>query len=127
LTGKYRRGEQAEGGTRVGERVRGDVAMYEAHSQRPRTWDIIDVLIAIANQRGASPSQIALAWVASRPAVTSVILGARTLGQLDDNLGAAQVKLTDDELTKLDTASDPNPVDYPYGRFGSRQRSRNIG
>jgi aryl-alcohol dehydrogenase-like predicted oxidoreductase len=127
LTGKYRQGEQPAGGTRVGERVRGDVAMYDAHSQRQRTWDIIDALIVLANQRGATPSQIALAWVASRPAVTSVILGARTLGQLDDNLGAAQVKLTDDELAKLDTVSDPDPADYPYGRFGTRQRSRNIG
>jgi aryl-alcohol dehydrogenase-like predicted oxidoreductase len=126
LTGKYRRAEAAGDGTRIGERVRGDVGMYEAHARRQRTWDVIDALTVIASDRGASPSQIALAWVAARPAVTSVILGARTLDQLEDNLGAAKLRLTDDEMSRLDVASDPKPVEYPYGSFGERQRSRKI-
>ena len=52
-------------------------------------------------------AQVALAWLVDRPAVTSVILGARTLEQLDDNLGAAGLHLTADETAQLDQASDP--------------------
>jgi aryl-alcohol dehydrogenase-like predicted oxidoreductase len=55
-----------------------------------------------------------------------VILGARTIEQLDDNLGAAGLHLSTDEIDRLDTASDPEPADYPYGEAGVDQRSRTI-
>jgi aryl-alcohol dehydrogenase-like predicted oxidoreductase len=60
------------------------------------------------------------------PAVTSVILGARTLEQLEDNLGAAGLHLTAEETARLDAASDPAPADYPYGGPGVEQRGRKI-
>ena len=80
----------------------------------------------IAEKRGVSMAQVALAWVVDRPTVTSVILGARTLEQLDDNLGAADLHLTADETQQLDEASDPGAADYPYGGPGVDQRSRRI-
>jgi aryl-alcohol dehydrogenase (NADP+) len=56
--------------------------------------------------------------------MTSVILGARTVDQLRDNLGAADLHLTDEETRRLDAVSDPAPADYPYGGPGVEQRSR---
>ena len=69
-------------------------------------------------------SQVALAWVADRPAVTSVILGARTIAQLDDNLGAADLHLSAEETALLNEASAPQVADYPYGQPGIDQRAR---
>jgi aryl-alcohol dehydrogenase-like predicted oxidoreductase len=69
-------------------------------------------------------SQVALAWVAARPAVTSVILGARTIEQLDDSLGAADLHLSEEDTALLTEASAPVVSDYPYGAPGVEQRSR---
>jgi aryl-alcohol dehydrogenase-like predicted oxidoreductase len=71
--------------------------------------------------------QVALAWLVDRPMVSSVILGARTVEQLRDNLGAAGLHLSPDETARLDTVSDPAPADYPYGGPGIDQRSRVVG
>jgi aryl-alcohol dehydrogenase-like predicted oxidoreductase len=71
-------------------------------------------------------AQVALAWLLARPAVTSVILGARTLEQLDDNLSAVDVQLSAEDIEQLDLASDPGAADYPYGGPGTEQRSRQI-
>ena len=78
-----------------------------------RNWAILDVVGHIASARGASYSQIALAWLRAQPAVASVILGARTMEQLDDNLRATELTLSDDELSRLGSASAP-PELYPY-------------
>ena len=87
---------------------------------------MIDAVEAIATARGVSMAQVALAWLADRPLVTSVILGARTLEQLQDNLGAAGLHLSAEETARLDAASDPAPADYPYGGPGMEQRSRSV-
>ena len=71
-------------------------------------------------------AQVALAWLVDRSTVCAVILGARTQDQLDDNLGAAGVHLSDDEILRLDQVSNPLPADYPYGGPGVEQRSRRI-
>ena len=71
-------------------------------------------------------AQVALAWTAARPAVTSVILGARTPEQLAVNLGAAKLTLSEDETTRLNNVSAPQPPDYPYGEAGTSQRHRKI-
>jgi aryl-alcohol dehydrogenase-like predicted oxidoreductase len=73
-----------------------------------------------------SMSQVALAWVAERPAVTSVILGARTVEQLRDNLGAADVRLSEKESELLTETSAPVVADYPYGAAGIDQRARSL-
>ena len=69
---------------------------------------------------------MSLAWLEAQPAVTSVILGARNTEQLADNLGAASVELTLDELRRLDEVSAPVVADYPYGKAGADQRHRAI-
>jgi aryl-alcohol dehydrogenase-like predicted oxidoreductase len=71
-------------------------------------------------------AHVALAWLRDRPAVSSVILGCRTLAQLDDNLGAAELDLTEEEVQSLDQASDPGAANLPYGVPGLEQRSRRI-
>jgi aryl-alcohol dehydrogenase (NADP+) len=69
-------------------------------------------------------AEVALAWVTDRPGVTATILGARTVDQLEANLRAAGVHLSDEETKALDDASDLQPTDYPYGTLGVDQRSR---
>jgi aryl-alcohol dehydrogenase-like predicted oxidoreductase len=127
LTGKYQRDTRPTGATRLGEDPDRGVEAYDPRSRRERTWAVIDVVREIAEQRGASMAQVALAWLVDRPTVSSVILGARTTDQLDDNLGAAGLHLSADETDRLDRASDPEPADYPYGGAGAEQRSRTTG
>jgi aryl-alcohol dehydrogenase (NADP+) len=86
----------------------------------------VDAVRQVADDRGVTMAQVALAWLADRPAVTSVILGARTTEQLADNLAAADLHLTDAETARLDAASDPGASDYPYGVFGIDQRHRSV-
>jgi aryl-alcohol dehydrogenase-like predicted oxidoreductase len=126
LTGKYRRDERPAGATRLGENPDRGVEAYDRRRQQARTWDVIDIVERIATERGVSMAQVALAWLAARPMVSSVILGARTLDQLEDNLGAADLRLEPDELSGLDRVSDPGPADYPYGGPGIEQRSRSL-
>jgi aryl-alcohol dehydrogenase-like predicted oxidoreductase len=126
LTGKYRREEAPTGATRLGENPDRGVEAYDRRGRTERTWDVVDAVRAIANQRGDSMAQVALSWLAARPAVTAVILGARTLEQLDDNLAAIDVHLSAEETSALDAASDPGAADYPYGGPGTEQRSRHI-
>jgi aryl-alcohol dehydrogenase-like predicted oxidoreductase len=127
LTGKYRRDERPSGATRLGEDPDRGVEAYDRRSSRQRTWDVVEAVRAVAEERGASMAQVALAWLHDRPAVTSVILGARTVEQLEDNLGAAGLRLTEQETAALDAASDPEPADWPYGGPGQEQRSRSLG
>jgi aryl-alcohol dehydrogenase-like predicted oxidoreductase len=124
LTGKYTKDERPTGATRLGENPDRGVEAYDRRSTAERTWDVIDAVESVASSRGASMAQVALAWLVDRPTVTSVILGARTLDQLHDNLGAAGLHLSPEETAQLDAASDPAPADYPYGGPGTEQRSR---
>jgi aryl-alcohol dehydrogenase-like predicted oxidoreductase len=126
LTGKYRREERPTGATRLGEDPDRGVEAYDRRSRQERTWDVVDAVRTVAEGRGATMAQVALAWVLQRPAVSSVILGARTTGQLEDNLGAAGLVLEDDEVAALDRASDPGAADWPYGGAGIGQRSRDL-
>jgi aryl-alcohol dehydrogenase-like predicted oxidoreductase len=75
-------------------------------------YDIVDVMKRIADERGASVAQVALAWVLANEAVTSVIIGARNLKQLDDNIAAVEVELGDEDLEALDEVSRIPPA-YP--------------
>jgi aryl-alcohol dehydrogenase-like predicted oxidoreductase len=124
LTGKYRPDVRPSGETRLGEDPERGVEAYDRRSRSQRTWDVIDAVREVADAQGVSMAQVALAWLVDRPAVTSVILGARTVEQLVDNLGAAGLHLSDAEGRQLDTASDPEPADYPYGGPGVEQRDR---
>jgi aryl-alcohol dehydrogenase-like predicted oxidoreductase len=126
LTGKYTRDARPTGATRLGENPDRGVEAYDRRAGAERTWAVIDAVQSIAEASGASMAQVALAWLADRPGVTSVILGARTVEQLNDNLGAADLHLESSDTDALDKASDPVAADYPYGGPGSDQRSRKI-
>jgi aryl-alcohol dehydrogenase (NADP+) len=126
LSGKYKRDERPSGATRLGDDP--DRGM-EAYGRRgtPRTWEVVDTVHKVARERGVPMAEVALAWLAGRPAVTSTILGARTSGQLAANLRAADLRLTAEEIRALDAASDPRATDYPYGEMGVEQRDRRLG
>jgi aryl-alcohol dehydrogenase-like predicted oxidoreductase len=124
LTGKYRRDVPPAGKSRLGEDPGRGMEAYARRNPEERTWRVIDAVRSVAEARGASMAQVALAWLVDRPAVTSVILGARTLEQLDDNLGAAGLHLSAEETARLDQASTPIVDDYPYGELGVSQRDR---
>jgi aryl-alcohol dehydrogenase-like predicted oxidoreductase len=79
---------------------------------KERAWNIIDTLIPIAKAHGCSPARVALAWVLSRPAVTSAIIGAKRREQLVDNLASIELKLSEEELRRLDEVS-ALPPEYP--------------
>jgi aryl-alcohol dehydrogenase-like predicted oxidoreductase len=126
LTGKYRPEERPTGASRLGEDPDRGIEAYDRRSAEQRTWDVIDAVRTVADGRGASMAQVALAWVVDRPQVTSVILGARTQEQLTDNLGAADLHLDEEETALLDRVSDPGAAAYPYGGPALEQRSRNV-
>src|ERR1017187_2263805 len=125
LSGKYRRDERPAGATRLGEDPDRGMEAYDRRGSR-RTWEVIDATAKIAGERGLSMPEVALAWLADRPGVTSTILGARTAGQLETNLRAADLHLTPAETAVLDAASDPRAADYPYGEMGVQQRDRSL-
>jgi aryl-alcohol dehydrogenase-like predicted oxidoreductase len=79
----------------------------------PRNWDILAALRGVAKEVGATSAVVALAWLLHKPAVTSVIFGARNAAQLDDNVAAAKLKLPADVMSKLDAVSAPE-LFYPY-------------
>lgn len=106
LSGKYGRHKHPEG---EGRHVPGTSKhLTEAN------YAIIDALESVAREVGTGVAQVALAWVLARPGVTSPILGVRTLAQLDANLQALEVRLTGDQMARLDAASAPTPI-FPHG------------
>ncbi|MBB6485050.1 aldo/keto reductase [Rhizobium lusitanum] len=108
LSGKHRRNQATPEGTR----------QFVGWTEPPirdenRLWNIVDALVEIADGRGVSAAQVALAWLIGRKGVTSVIVGGRNKAQFKDNLASAELKLTDEERKRLDDISLP-PLMYPY-------------
>lgn len=126
LTGKYQRDVAPTGPTRLGDNPERGMEAWEARNADERTWRVVDAVREVADASGAPASQVALAWLAAQPAVTSVILGARSVEQLVDNMGAADLDLGDDALARLTGASTPRIDDYPYGPAGREQRHRGV-
>jgi aryl-alcohol dehydrogenase-like predicted oxidoreductase len=108
LSGKYRRGQDMPEGSRH----LTDWNEPPVHDE-DQLYDIVDVLVEIAEARGVSAAQVALAWTLGRPGIATVVVGARTEEQLADNLGAADLTLEDDERARLDEVSAPRLM-YPY-------------
>ncbi|GAA2597974.1 aldo/keto reductase [Winogradskya consettensis] len=125
LSGKYRRDQRPVGATRLGEDPDRGMEAWDRRGTE-RAWAVIDAVQRVAEGRGVSMAEVALAWVTDRPGVTSTILGARTVDQLDVNLKAATLHLDPAETAALDAASDPQAPDYPYGLLGLDQRSRTL-
>ena len=105
LSGKFDRDRQSPEGAR---RSEFDFPVVD----KERAWTVIDVLRPIAHAHGCSPARVALAWILARRAVTSVIIGAKRLDQLADNLAAVDLVLNDEELARLETVS-ALPPEYP--------------
>jgi aryl-alcohol dehydrogenase-like predicted oxidoreductase len=108
LSGKYRRGQLPPTGSRLAQWKE----RYKAFDNE-RNWAIVDALLSAASELDKAPSQVALAWLLSKPAVSSVIFGARTVAQIDENLGASELTLTASITAQLDSAS-AFEVGYPY-------------
>jgi aryl-alcohol dehydrogenase-like predicted oxidoreductase len=105
LSGKFSRDNQKPANSR---RSEFDFPLVD----KERTWKILDVMKPIANAHACSPARIALAWLLRKPFVTSVIIGAKRVEQLDDNLAAVDVELSADEVKQLDAVS-ALPPEYP--------------
>ena len=97
----------------------------ETFKDDDQAWELLDLMAAMAKQKGKSVPQIALRWLLQKPVVTSVVIGVKSLAHLKDNLGsaAADWSLTDDEMAKLDEAS-ATKVPYPYEMVWRCQASR---
>ncbi|MCA9538075.1 MAG: aldo/keto reductase [Myxococcales bacterium] len=112
LSGKYHRDQPPPPGSRL--------AVWQERLAGPSTdrhWRIVDAVRAAAKELEASPAQVALAWLLTRPVVTSIIIGVRTPAQLEDNLKAAALKLPAELVKQLDDASAFDPG-YPYEFMG---------
>jgi aryl-alcohol dehydrogenase-like predicted oxidoreductase len=108
LTGKYRRDDQTAAGRWQGGKDNFD------RKTTPAAFDVIEGVVALAAEKGCTPSQLALAWNAAQPGVTAPIVGPRTLEQLVDNLGAAAVKITGDDCVRLDALAPPQSATLRY-------------
>lgn len=125
LSGKYRPSE--DGGTGAGrlETVKGSpIPAFQKFTQR--NWKIVAELEAVAKQMNRGMAQVALNWVANRPGVASVILGATKLSQLEDNLAALSFDIPPELVARLDAASAPEPL-FPYTFFQDGQQQRIAG
>jgi aryl-alcohol dehydrogenase-like predicted oxidoreductase len=119
LTGKYRKGEARPQGAR-----------YEKENSAPfqrdhaPAFDVIESVISLAETKGVAPSQFALAWVMGQPGVTSPIIGPRTMEQMEDNLAALEVKITDEDRVAIDKIMEPgsNISVYYQADFGPNAR-----
>lgn len=112
LTGKYRRGmEKPPEGTRV--KVAEEQGWSESWSRynNERTWRVIDELLAVAEEIGKTPAQVAINWLLRQPGVTAPIIGVRNLEQLEDNLGASGWALSEEHVKRL---SEVSAVELPY-------------
>ncbi|MEE8593935.1 MAG: aldo/keto reductase [Candidatus Bipolaricaulota bacterium] len=121
LTGKYRRDEALPPESRA---ARGD-CWDDLPEQRAndRAWAVIDALREVAKTRGKTPAQVALNWLQLQSGVTAPIVGARTVEQLEENLGALGWQLSGDELEHLDAASRMS-LPYPYDYIARNVRGR---
>ena len=108
LTGKYQRNQEHPSDARYTDTNQKSDLFSDA------AYDLLETVIAIANEKGCTPSQLALAWCAQQPGITCPIVGIRTMEQLEQNLGAIEVKITDQDRIRIDETSFPGRVIVPY-------------
>src|SRR6201995_3289245 len=116
LSGKFSRANQKPADSR---RTDYDFPLVD----KERTWKILDAMAPIAKAHGCIPARLSLAWLLAKPVVTSVIIGAKRLDQLQDNLAAVEITLTPDELGQLDEVS-ALPPEYPGWMLRSQGADR---
>jgi aryl-alcohol dehydrogenase-like predicted oxidoreductase len=103
LTAKYKRGDTGDSGRLSGANPFGDSKFVD------RNWDILDALNAVAAELDRPAAQVALAWVMARPGISSTLIGARTVSQLESNVAAASIVMSGDQMARLNDASAPTP------------------
>jgi aryl-alcohol dehydrogenase-like predicted oxidoreductase len=108
LTGKYKRDDQSAAGRWHGGKDNFD------RKVTPAAFDVIEGVVALAREKGCSPSQLALAWLGAQPGVTAPIIGPRTLEQALDNLGSANVAITDEDRARIDAFAPPLAATLRY-------------
>jgi aryl-alcohol dehydrogenase-like predicted oxidoreductase len=115
LSGKYQRGQPPPAGSRL-------ETWQESFKQfdNDRAWRVLEAVRSVARRRETTPAAVALAWLLSRPEVTTILVGARDVRQLEDNLRALEVKLDPEDVAELDRVSVPD-WGYPYGFIGMRE------
>ncbi|HKK94598.1 MAG TPA: aldo/keto reductase [Longimicrobiales bacterium] len=124
LTGKYRRDAPPPADSRVGRADRWDDQPEQRETER--TWRVLEVLEAVAAERERTVAQVALAWLLAKPGVTAPIFGARTVAQLEQNLGAVGWTLAQQEIDRLDEVSAvPLPSPYAFIERYTRRRDEN--
>jgi aryl-alcohol dehydrogenase-like predicted oxidoreductase len=116
LSGKYSRNQPAPAGARL-EKWKDRFAGMD----NDRGWRTVDAVKAVAQELQTTPSAVSLAWLLAKPNVSSVIFGARSIAQLDDNLKAVDVKLSADQVKQLDDASGFD-LGYPYNFMANIQK-----
>lgn len=109
LTGKYRRSEPRPKGARLQE----PSEWHDRHFT-DRAFQVLEVVEAMAKEKGCTPGQIALAWCAQQPGITSPIIGPRTLEQLEKYLEALHVRITGEDRKRLDEVAPPGGMIVPY-------------
>jgi len=91
--------------------------MVAKHSKSEKNWKILDEVNAISNEIGRTPVQVTLNWTSQKAGVTSPLIGARNVTQLEENLKALEFELTPEQMKRLDEVSEPAEVPFPYGFF----------
>ena len=119
LSGKYRRDQPAPEGSRHATGWGDGPPVFD----EDKLWDTVDALVGVAEEHGVSAAQVALAWLLRRPAVTSLIVGARTEEQLRDNLAAINLQLSAEQHQRLERVSRP-PLIYPFWHQRSASADR---
>ncbi|KAF9357663.1 hypothetical protein BGX26_003338 [Mortierella sp. AD094] len=84
----------------------------DTHTKDDKNWQILDEVKAIAKECNKTPAQVAVNWIMQKPGITSPLIGARTMEQLEDNLGALEFTLTEEQMARLDAVS--NPKEWPF-------------
>lgn len=124
LSGKFHRGmEEPPKGTRIKKAEEEGWSEAWSNYANEHTWGVLDALFDVAEEGGKSPAQVAINWLLQRLGVTAPIIGARTMEQLEDNLGAAGWSLNDGQIGRLDQASAIS-LPYPYDFITDAQRKR---
>ena len=114
LSGKFERGKPPTGDARLGQKER--FARYDTE----RNWKVLDAVRAVAKETNSTPSAVSIAWLLAKPQVSSVIFGARTLEQLEQNLAGGELELSAQHVEVLDKAS-ATPLPYPYSFIANTQ------
>ena len=114
LSGKYQRGQEIPGDSRVARDMQGPFSERTKRHFGDLAYALLDQVEGLAHEKGCTTAQIALSWCMNQPGITSPIIGPRTLDQLKDNLGAADVILTEQDRACLDAVAEPEQAIVPY-------------